>query len=235
MKLTIVLCTLALVAGHASVIMPPSRNAVDVEPGTPWSGSNKHPPTGTIMPYGSFCTNGTSDCDNGQSAFWFSQGCGIGCKACNGNGSRIPNADHCPELPKPTDLNVLLDPIYRTTNQHTVPGSVEDFYKFNPWRAPGNAPVYDPCGMAGGSSIPRFNAGEYNTTIYAKQGDLGSKVLKPHPSGTVWKRGTIVHARWQQSANHGMLQKSAPLPALIRYIVFVGGGYSYRLCPANQV
>jgi hypothetical protein len=25
--------------------------------------------------------------------------------------------------------------------------------------------VYDPCGMAGGSTIARFNAGEYNTTI----------------------------------------------------------------------
>ena len=30
--------------------------------------------------------------------------------------------------------------------------------------------------MAGGSTIHRFNAGEYNTTIYAKQGDLGSQV-----------------------------------------------------------
>ena len=30
-----------------------------------------------------------------------------------------------------------------------------------------------------------FNAGAYNTTIYAKQGDLGTKVLKPRPSGTV--------------------------------------------------
>ena len=50
------------------------------------------------------------------------------------------------------------------------------FARYNPWRAPGNSPVYDPCGMAGGSAIARFNAGEYNTTIYAKQGDLGSTV-----------------------------------------------------------
>jgi hypothetical protein len=34
------------------------------------------------------------------------------------------------------------------------------------------SPVYDPCGMAGGSTTHRFNAGEYNTTRYAKQGDL---------------------------------------------------------------
>jgi hypothetical protein len=43
-------------------------------------------------------------------------------------------------------------------------GSVQDFWRFNPWRAPGLSPVYDPCGMAGGSPIPQFNAGEYNTT-----------------------------------------------------------------------
>ena len=27
----------------------------------------------------------------------------------------------------------------------------DDIYQWNPWRAPGSAPVYDPCGMAGGS------------------------------------------------------------------------------------
>lgn len=98
---------------------------------------------------------------------------------------------------------------------HTVPGSEDDFWKFNPWRAPGQAPVYDPCGMAGGSTKARFNAGEYNTTIYAKQGDLGSKTLKARPSGTVWTRGSVAKTRWQQSANHG-------------------GGYQFRLCPASE-
>jgi hypothetical protein len=195
---------LSAASAHASVIMPPSRNAIDSEPGTPWTGDHhsNSPATGWLMPYGTGCTNGTSQCKSGQAAFWFSQGCGIGCKVCNGNGSRIPNADHCPDLPKPP-ANETLDPQYRTTNQHTVAGSREDFYKFNPWRAPGMAPVYDPCGMAGGSTIHRFNAGEYNTTRFAKQGDLGSKVLKPRPSGTVWKRGSIVRVRFQQSANHG--------------------------------
>ena len=201
------------VRGHASVIMPPSRNAIDSEPGTPWSGG-KSPAVGWLMPYSGKCTNGTSPCNSGQSAFWFSQGCTIGCKVCTGNGSRIPNADHCPELPKPP-ANLTLEPMYRTTNQHTAPGSKEDFWRFNPWRAPGQAPVYDPCGMAGGSTTHRFNAGEYNTTIYAKQGDLGSRVLKPRPSGTTWARGSVVRTRFQISANHG-------------------GGYQYRLCKASE-
>ena len=41
--------------------------------------------------------------------------------------------------------------------------------------------------MAGGNTFEVFNAGAYNDTVNAKQGDLGTKVLKPRPSGTVCK------------------------------------------------
>ena len=88
-----------------------------------------------------------------------------------------------------------LDPKYMTTNIDAVPGSIADIWKFNPWRAPGKAPVFDSCGMAGGNSFEVFNAGAYNATPNAKQGDLGSKVLKPRPSGTVWKRGSASRGR----------------------------------------
>jgi hypothetical protein len=57
--------------------------------------------------------------------------------------------------------------------------------------------------MAGGTFKEAFNAGAYLTTKFAKQGDLGSKVLKYRPSGTVWERGSVVSARWQQTAAHG--------------------------------
>lgn len=69
--------------------------------------------------------------------------------------------------------------------------------------------------MAGGSPVEVFNAGAYNATRYAKQGDLGSKVLAPRPTGTVWELGGVARARWQQTAAHG-------------------GGYQYRLCPAGE-
>jgi len=69
--------------------------------------------------------------------------------------------------------------------------------------------------MAGGNPFEVFNAGAYNTTKYAKQGDLGSVVLKPRPTGTVWKRGAIAKTRWQMTARHG-------------------GGYQYRVCPTNR-
>ena len=69
--------------------------------------------------------------------------------------------------------------------------------------------------MAGGNTFEVFNAGAYNDTVNAKQGDLGTKVLKPRPSGTVWKRGTVARTRWELTASHA-------------------GGYQYRLCPAGS-
>ena len=200
------------VNGHASLIMPPTRNAIDAT--LPAWSKGKHPSTGWIEPYDCSCTNGTHDCSNGQSCFWFSQGCTIGCDRCDGDGRRFPNYDHCPGAPnKPPPT--YLDKRWWTANQNATPGSYADIFKFNPWRAPGKAPVFDACGMAGGNPTEVFNAGAYNTTKFAKQGDLGSEVLAPRPSGTVWKRGGTATARWQQTAAHG-------------------GGYQYRLCPASE-
>merc|ERR1711920_423377 len=84
----------------------------------------------------------------------------------------------------------------------------------NPWRAPGSAPVWDPCGRAGGGPHSTGGEGVYTTTKYAKLGDLGSKLPKM-PTGAVWKAGSIVEAKWSLRANHG-------------------GGYQYRLCPLNS-
>jgi hypothetical protein len=209
----VLLCSasLAAVHGHASLIMPPTRNSIDAET-SEWS-DGKHPNTGTIEPYNCRCTNGTSDCSNGQSCFWFSQGCTIGCPSCDANGARYPSFDHCPGSPKPPPT--YLNKKYWTANHNATPGSHEDIFQFNPWRAPGHAPVADACGMAGGSPVEVFNAGAFNATRFAKQGDLGTRVLAPRPSGTVWKRGSVVTTRWQQTAAHG-------------------GGYQYRLCPASE-
>ena len=96
MRSTLVLLLVALPGGssHGSLIMPRSRNTIDADTEA-WS-NGKHPDTGSIEPYNCACTNGTSVCNNGQSCFWFSQGCTIGCKDCDGNGARYPNFDHCP-------------------------------------------------------------------------------------------------------------------------------------------
>ena len=45
-------------------------------------------------------------------------------------------------------------------NVHAVEGSVTDSYRFNPWRAPGYAPVVDACGQAGGKYMDSAMGGD---------------------------------------------------------------------------
>lgn len=78
-------------------------------------------------------------------------------------------------------------------------GSLEDSYQFNPWRAPGSAPVVDSCGQAGGKykQTPVGGDSVYTTTPLATMGDLGSKVLKANESNrAVWKVNSSVEVAW---------------------------------------
>ena len=177
-------------------------------------------PLRRIEPYTCRCGNGTDECSAGQSCFWFSQGVSVGCKAADGNGTRLPNLDHCADERaagfEPLKMPGALDPKYMTTNVDAKPGTVSDIWKFNPWRAPGKGPLASPCGMAGGTPTECFNAGAYNATPNAKQGDLGTQVLKPRPMGVTWKVGSVERTRIEVTAQHG-------------------GGYIYQLCPAATV
>ena len=76
--------------------------------------------------------------------------------------------------------------------------------RHHPWRAPGSAPVFDPCGMAGGGPKQQGGEAKYTTTKFAKQGDLGTKVLPPAPTGIVWPAGGIATTKWSIRANHGV-------------------------------
>merc|ERR1712076_50189 len=70
--------------------------------------------------------------------------------------------------------------------------------------------------MAGGRRPTGGGFGAtYVNTSHAKQGDLGSVQLPRTSTGTVWKAGAQVEVSWNILANHG-------------------GGYQYRLCPADQ-
>ena len=93
----------------------------------------------------------------GQPCFWFSQGCFIGCAECTGTdiqpegmnkshegnqctlNNRSAGGTSQPTLPKRC----------WTMNRGAVEDSVNDTYRFHPWRAPGSAPVADSCGVAG--------------------------------------------------------------------------------------
>ena len=108
------------------------------------------------------------------------------------------------------------NPLHRTVNRNATAGSPEDIYRHNPWRAPGAAPTAGACGLAGGTpwgaDVPE--AGFYTNTTFAHHGMDGT-ALPPMPTGVVWKLGGNGTVAWNVRNNHG-------------------GGYSYRLCPADE-
>ena len=63
--------------------------------------------------------------------------------------------------------------------------------------------MLDPCGVAGGHQPPDGGfGGIYVNTSHARLGDMGSAVLPPAPSGTIWQAGTAVEVSWTIEANH---------------------------------
>lgn len=91
---------------------------------------------------------------NGQPCLWFSNGCTIGCKKCDG----ISLVSNGKSLCETTMVPTINDPKLRTMNRWAVAGSEDDSYRFHPWRAPGTAPVDDACGRAGGGT--KYGPGE---------------------------------------------------------------------------
>lgn len=189
-------------AGHGAIVSPRSRNSVDYLVGVN---------VPKAWPSDRQCVNITGGpCDNGQAAFWYSQGCFIGCPECDHLSGRR-QVDLC-GLGKAT----INDPKFRTVNRQAAAGSEQDIYKHNPWRAPGTAPVADPCGLAGGTPWPQDvgEAGVYTTTKFAHHGMHGTQ-LKPLDNGVTWTIGGEAEVTWQLENDHG-------------------GGYSWRLCPADE-
>mmetsp|Transcript_46081 Transcript_46081/g.76151 ORF Transcript_46081/g.76151 Transcript_46081/m.76151 type:complete len:404 (+) Transcript_46081:46-1257(+) len=209
----------AVIDGHGMLVFPPSRNAVDrflpefhdgQSPQTPCTCPNR----GTRDASGDHgsmpCNQGGRSTAGGQPCLWWSQGCTIGCNTCTGvdiqsHGKRLCNATLEPTLPDRA----------RTMNLGVHSGP-HDTYRYHPWRAPGSAPIVDPCGQAGGTENNNRGPGDavFTNTTIAKFGELGSKVLPYAPSGTMWLAGTTVEVGWGIRYNHG-------------------GGYQYRLCPSH--
>ena len=199
------LVSVGSVRGHGFMITPAPRNAIDKD--LPLFENGKFPQTNgepgctqDMQVCGCWCANGTSPCESGQSCYWFSQGCTIGCDACVKNASRS-HTDVCN-----SGLNATIcDHRMRTYNVNATCNGPHDILRWHPWRYPGAAPVEDPCGKAGGGGVLVHNNGSarvgfgaafFLDTVHAKANDLGSRVLPPLPSGTVWKAGDQVEAMW---------------------------------------
>lgn len=95
-----------------------------------------------------------------------------------------------------------------------------DWTRKMPWRAPGSAPVWSPCGFDGGNPIgcPPGNP----DPLACNGGGYGygpdSRLLPSNAEPTVWIAGGVEEVSMGVTANHG-------------------GGYQYRLCPrpANRM
>eukprot|EP00040_Diaphanoeca_grandis_P011897 m.60909 g.60909 ORF g.60909 m.60909 type:complete len:403 (-) comp22904_c0_seq1:338-1546(-) len=219
----------AIVAGHGALFIPTPRNSMDST--LPGFEDGKSPSEACT------CNNGngspTTGCDrglrgnaDGQSCLWWSQGCSIGCEQCvTETAGTTPISGNPPQAGKigfgksycsNPKTNATLPKHAWTLNLGVTEGSEEDRYRFNPWRAPGWAPVVDACGQAGGQYGYQHLGGDsvFHNTTMAVMGDLGSKLPKG-PSMATWKAGGRANVSWGPRYNHG-------------------GGYSYRLCAADQ-
>eukprot|EP01051_Picozoa_sp_SAG22_P019639 SAG22_NODE_3690_length_1575_cov_2.197832_2_plen_202_part_00 len=123
-------------AGHGALVHPRSRNSIDafVVPAADQHGYG----------FKGACANISGGaCQNGQAAFWYSQGCFIGCPECD-HASGRRQTDLCKkgfvgQLPSRA---ISVNGFY-PNGTAVERDSVYDIYRHNPWRAPGHAPVAD--------------------------------------------------------------------------------------------
>lgn len=82
-----------------------------------------------------------------------------------------------------------------------------------PWRAPGSAPVFSPCGHDGGNpkGCPVGNRDPGGCDLGGYGHGPDARLLPGNLRPEIWKAGDVVEVGWGITANHG-------------------GGYSYRLC-----
>ena len=119
---------LASARGHGFMITPVPRNAIDKD--LPLWANGGFPQTNgepgctqDMQVCGCWCANGTSACQSGQSCYWFSQGCTIGCDKCSSEpGAPRARKDLCN-----SGLNATVcDKRLRTYNMDAPCNSPED-------------------------------------------------------------------------------------------------------------
>ena len=108
----------------------------------------------------------------------------------------------------------------KTFHDGIFPGPVvpyPDIYARNPWRSPGAAPIFSPCGVAGGNPLgcpEGAPPGDCPGFGYS-YGPKAEHVRLPGVVTTYWHIGSSAEVAWTMNANHG-------------------GGYSYRLCKVGN-
>ena len=108
-----------------------------------------------------------------------------------GTSGEVPDRFIKPNCAKPNLMEPTLPEEFRTWNIGN-PSEYGDWTKYHPWRAPGYAPVSDPCGRAGAN---HEQSGGGETPIGAKQFDRGS-LLPKHDLVTKWHSGQPAEVGW---------------------------------------
>ena len=173
-------------------------------------------PTASVFPS---LMDGAGGCQN-FACLWFNHGCQPGCRSCTDRaGAPVIGGtpDACSEK-NGTMAPSVTDPALRTYGD--VDG--RDWSRANPWRSPGYSPVFSSCGMAGGGNTPgdwvseslteHIRSGAV-TPPFVRRGFVGEHL--PGGPTTTWTRGGTAEVAWSMFLNKG-------------------GGYAYRLCPANE-
>lgn len=115
---------------------------------------------------------------------------------------------------KPTILDKRLMTWNRGNLPRFIPGTILDLTRHTPWRSPGFAPVFSPCGIAGGGALRHPTNGAL-APASIKQGFDGRDMPPLEGVETTWPAGSVQEVAWAIHANHG-------------------GGYAYRLCPKSS-
>ena len=188
----------SLASAHGGLTIPPPRNNY-----------RNHNPFNLTKDTGQGAAGHAGGACAGDECLWFSEGCWTGCPTCSATMPKVGNYYGTPNCADFEPLEPTLPEAFRTWNIGN-PSRKGDWTRWHPWRAPGRAPVLDPCGTAGGYSKPQGGGGE--TPAGAKQGALGSELPPLQGERTEWLAGDTVEVGWMVGANHG-------------------GGYLYSVCP----
>jgi len=197
MRVILLTCLAAVVAGHGLMNFPPTRasNSMKTAGGCHGEHPEQSPQSGTCL--------------------WFNQGCQPGCNTCSENCTGFFGGGFAKCCDKP--MEPTIDTKFWTFSNSFA---FVDVMKHNPWRSPGFAPIYDPCGLAGGAYRtrkpdpswypPPSNSGKPPVGI--ELGTSGQDLPRLEGVNTEWVAGSQQEVSWNIVANHG-------------------GGYAYRLCP----
>jgi hypothetical protein len=145
--------TVPFVSGHGSLVRPASRNALLDRSLPAFAGGRAPAVSCNCGDARAGCREGSRAPGGGQSCFWFSQGCFIGCRLCTGTdrqGDGMPlnvsaNGADCSgargglsDQPAGFSESPTLPKRLWTMNLAAVEDSPQDIYRFHPFRAPGS-------------------------------------------------------------------------------------------------